>query len=53
MDLSVWAGEQPDKAAVIDAAGAVITYAELEAASNRIAHLFRHSRLADGEGDLT
>ncbi|NYI78280.1 AMP-binding protein [Nocardioides panzhihuensis] len=49
MDLSVWAGEQPDKAAVIDAAGAVIAYAELEAASNRIAHLFRELGLSRGD----
>ena len=49
MDLSVWAAAQPDKAAVIDAAGAVLTYADLEAQSNRIAHLFRSLGLRPGD----
>ncbi|MGH3975707.1 MAG: AMP-binding protein, partial [Pseudonocardiaceae bacterium] len=49
MDLSVWASEQPDKAAVIDAAGAALTYAELEAASNRVAHFFRELGLSRGD----
>ncbi len=39
-----------DKPAVIDAAtGAVVSYAELDARSNRYAHLFRASGLAPGD----
>lgn len=49
MDLSVWAAAQPDKAAVVDAAGAVLSYADLEAESNRIAHLFRSLGLQSGD----
>ena len=44
------ARENPDKPAVIMAStGQVQTYAELDAASNRLAHLFRRSGLARGD----
>ncbi|GAA1970769.1 acyl-CoA synthetase [Nocardioides panacihumi] len=49
MDLSLWAARQPDKAAVVAPTGEVITYAELEAESNRIAHLFRSLGLRRGD----
>jgi len=49
MDLSVWAASQPDKPAVIDASGAALSYADLEAQSNRIAHLFRSLGLKPGD----
>jgi long-chain acyl-CoA synthetase len=44
------AAATPDKTAVIVAeTGVVVTYAELEAASNRVAHLFRSRGLAAGD----
>ncbi|CAN5150041.1 acyl-CoA synthetase [soil metagenome] len=49
MDLSRWAAQQPDKAAVVAPTGEVMTYAELEAESNRIAHLFRSLGLRRGD----
>lgn len=49
MDLSRWAAQQPDKAAVVAASGEAMTYADLEAQSNRIAHLFRSLGLRRGD----
>jgi long-chain acyl-CoA synthetase len=49
MDLSLRAAQQPDKAAVIAPTGETMSYAELEAASNRIAHLLRSLGLRRGD----
>lgn len=49
MDLSRWAAEQPTKAAILGPHGETLSYAELEAASNRIAHLFRSLGLRRGD----
>jgi acyl-CoA synthetase (AMP-forming)/AMP-acid ligase II len=50
MHPSVHAQSQPDKAAVIEAeTGRVISYADVDAASNRFAHLLRGHGLSHGD----
>ena len=50
MHPSIHAAAHPDKAAVIEAeTGRVITYGEVDAASNRFAHLLRSHGLAAGD----
>jgi acyl-CoA synthetase (AMP-forming)/AMP-acid ligase II len=49
MDLTAWAARQPDKTAVVDSAGRTLTYAQMEARSNRIAHLLRGIGLVRGD----
>jgi acyl-CoA synthetase (AMP-forming)/AMP-acid ligase II len=50
MDLTLLAAEHGDKSAVIVAgSGARLSYRELDAQSNRIAHLFRALGLAEGD----
>ncbi|RHW28545.1 acyl-CoA synthetase [Nocardioides immobilis] len=49
MDLSVWAATQPEKAALVGPTGEQMSYAELEATSNRIAHLFLSLGLSRGD----
>ena len=47
---AVWAAKTPDRPAVIDARdGSVITYAQVEARSNQVAHLMRAAGLAPGD----
>ena len=48
--VSTWAASDPDRAAVIMApSGTTITYAELEARSNRLAHYLRDAGLQPGD----
>ncbi|WGL54024.1 acyl-CoA synthetase [Nocardioides sp. BP30] len=49
MDLTAWAARQPEKVAVVDASGTALTYGQLEARSNRIAHLLRRLGLSAGD----
>ena len=45
-----WAATAPDRPAVIEAAsGAVVTYADLDARANRLAHAFRSLGLGVGD----
>ena len=47
---AVWAAKTPDRPAVIDARdGSVITFAQVEARSNKVAHLMRRSGLKPGD----
>ena len=47
---AVWAAKTPDRPAIIDARdGSVITYAQYEARSNRVAHLMRAAGLKPGD----
>ena len=47
---AVWAAKTPDRPAVIDARdGSVITFAQVEARSNQVAHLMRQAGLKPGD----
>ncbi|MDP3855120.1 AMP-binding protein [Phenylobacterium sp.] len=49
MTTAIWARVHPDKAAVIDPDGRVTTFAQLNAAANRLARLFRQHGLKAGD----
>lgn len=50
MATAIWADLQPDRVAVIDAAGASRTWREFNANANRVARLLRAARLPQGAG---
>lgn len=49
MDLTRWADRQPEKAAYIASSGETLTYGQLEARSNQVAHLLRSFGLGSGD----
>jgi long-chain acyl-CoA synthetase len=49
MTTAVWAGLRPDTPAVIDPNGRVKTFAEVNAAANKLARLFRQNGLKPGD----
>jgi acyl-CoA synthetase (AMP-forming)/AMP-acid ligase II len=49
LDLATRAREAPDKAAVVMASGATLTYRELDERSSRLARLLRHEGFAPGD----
>ena len=49
MTMAVWAQVQPDKPAVIDPNGRVKTFAEINAAANKLTRLFRQHGLGAGD----
>lgn len=49
MDLTRWAHLQPEKAAYVASNGRTLTYGELEARSNQVAHLLRSFGLSSGD----
>ena len=49
MTTAVWAKVHPDKPAVIDPDGRVKTFAEINAAANKLTRLFRQHGLGAGD----
>mgnify|MGYP002402786352 CR=1 FL=1 len=49
MTTAMWAARQPDKPALVDPDGTVISYAELNARANRIVRLLRGAGLTAGD----
>ncbi|SEK05708.1 long-chain acyl-CoA synthetase [Sphingobium sp. AP50] len=49
MTLSIWAARQPDRPAVYDPSGRVLSFAELNAGANRLVRFLRHNGVQAGD----